>query len=213
MTGDIKTLAGAKLADRTGGETLTLSLECSPADLDDARAVREEVYHARLGLRPSAWDGEETRDDQGLVPVLRSNGRAVATARLLSAASPDVELRQLGLLPDWALHHRGLVEVARVAAVPRPGAIPYGVLLFALGVPWLLQHTTTRWYIGAVRLNVAPLYVSFGGATIGSPFRIPERGTAEYVLVHGPFSRMAQLASRAAAVAAEIHERHVVAQL
>jgi hypothetical protein len=174
-------------------ESLTISFAGDAADHRDARAVRDAVYHARLGLVPSEWD-DDFRDEHSIVPVLRASGVPVASTRLLPASSAHGELLQLGRRPLWAPFQYGLVEVSRVAAVKRAGGIPYGTLMFFMGTPWLLSRTTIRRYIGAVRLSVAPLYEMFGGRTSGAPFRIPDRSDAEYVLVYGSFARMARIA-------------------
>lgn len=192
---------------------LELSFVGTAADRRDALAVREEVYRRRLGLDPSSWSSDASRDITGIVPVLRADGVPVASARLLAIESPYVELTELNRLPSWAPDQRQLVEVSRVCAVRHDGGVPYGLLLFALGAPWLLARTTIRRYVGAVRLAVAPLYQAFGGTVVSQPFGIPERSDADYVLIYGGFRRMAAVARRMVDRPVELGLQTVVARI
>jgi hypothetical protein len=172
-----------------------VSFSGSSEDDREALRIRGQAYRARLGLDPQSWKEDRVRDACGLLPVMRIDGQAVASGRVLPVASPHCELRALGRLPGWADRDPELCEVNRVAAVNGTSRGLHSSQLFVLGITWLLSNTHFRRYISATRCVLVPFYEAIGAETVGDTFRIPSRSTAEYVAIHGSFAHTMQLAA------------------
>ncbi len=59
------------------------------------------------------------------------------------------------------------------------------MMLFSLSVTWLLHETELRRYLAYVRVPLLGYYRAFGAKAYGEPFKIPERGDGDYILVGG----------------------------
>lgn len=190
-------------------------LQLTPArnqrEIEEAIAIRDDMYSEHLGLHPRDWPDEGVRDKSGYLFLLRDGGELVGSGRVLPIASEHVELRAFKRLPGWAENDREMCEISRIAARSRPGQVPYGWSGLILGADWLLKNSKFRRYIAYARHDLVPLYRVVGAREIELRFQIPARGTAVYSVLTGEIEQAVDLGLDLLARAAEEAEKNASA--
>lgn len=167
----------------------------SDTEIAEARKIRDYIYQQRLGLVPTEWDKEDQRDVYGTVMIMRDCGQAVATVRLTPITSSYAEMHDLGIVPDQIMNADDVMEVSRLAAIPRDNnrSRPYSGLLLPAAARWCLDHTDAKRFIAYCRTSVLKLMVAMGSEPVGQPFNIRERTEETYHVIKGDIALTAAL--------------------
>jgi hypothetical protein len=155
----------------------------TPEQMEEVWHVRNSAFARELHILFEDGGREALRDRHGLVFLLRENGIACATLRLVKLGEGLSKIESLPQFPA-ELARDACWEISRlsVASKPQPGSVnSLKMLLFACR--WLLQHTQIRSFVACCHGALKRRYELLGAETIVGPFELGNRRRADYYVI------------------------------
>jgi hypothetical protein len=135
------------------------------------------------------------QDDYSILFLLKAQDQPVATVRATPATSEMTLLGRLQRLPEDLAKRDDVVEVSRVAGIPKSDGIPYSLLVLVGGARWLLAQTKFKYFFAYCRLPLVRMYRFVGAQKRGNNFTINGSGNLKFTLVEGSLGSAAAVST------------------